>query len=181
MTIGTRGAGTGIGGLRTSFGGGIERAGATRAGRGGATCRVGMGDGTGTRGLKIVWWPVCLAGLAARARLTWVLALGLECLEDKAVLFLRLDGAFLECRAFPDEGFRDEDRADRGAFFLFKSFSLLESQAPSQALGNHSGTLIALSFYQREVFAPQRFFGDRPTNLVRVWLRSHFHQAAIFQ
>jgi hypothetical protein len=116
----------------------MERAGVTRAGRGGATCRVGMGDGTGTRGFKAVW-PVFRAGLAARARLTWALALGLECLEDTGVLFLRLDSAFLECRAFPNEGFRDEDRADRGAFFLFKSFSLLESRAPSYMLENTPG------------------------------------------
>ena len=74
------------------------------------------------------------------------------------MLFLRLEGAFLECRVIPDEGFRDEDRADRGAFFLFKSFSLLESQDPSQALGNSSGTLFAFAFYQREVSAPQWFF-----------------------
>lgn len=74
------------------------------------------------------------------------------------MLFLRLEGAFLECRVIPDEGFRDEDRTDRGAFFLFKSFSLLESRDPSQALGNSSGTLFAFAFYQRDVRAPQRFF-----------------------
>jgi hypothetical protein len=38
-------------------------------------------------------------------------------------------------RAVADEGFRDEERADRGAFFLFKSFSLLESRDPSKCSG----------------------------------------------
>jgi hypothetical protein len=100
-----------------------------------------MGDGTGIRGAFETAWPVFRAGLEARARLTRALplalafALVLECLEDTGVLFLRLEGAFLECRVVPDEGFRDEDRADRGAFFLFKSFSLLESRARAMCSG----------------------------------------------
>jgi hypothetical protein len=67
-------------------------------------------------------------------------------LEDTGVLFLRADEAFAVRRAVADEGFRDEERADRGAFFLFKSFSLLESRDPSQVLGNSSGTFLAAPF-----------------------------------
>jgi hypothetical protein len=67
-------------------------------------------------------------------------------LEDAGVLFLRVDDALALGRDAADEGFRDEERADRGAFFLFKSFSLLESRDPSQVLGNSSGTLLARPF-----------------------------------
>jgi hypothetical protein len=67
-------------------------------------------------------------------------------LEDAGVLFLRVDDALALSRAVADEGFRDEERAYRGAFFLFKSFSLLESRDPSQVLGNSSGTLLARPF-----------------------------------
>jgi hypothetical protein len=114
-----------------------------------------MGDGTGTRGAGSEW-PTCLifettcpalrAGLDARARLTSALDFGFAFLEETGVLFLRLDEA-LEVRwAVADEGFRDEERADRGAFFLFKSFSLLESRDPSQVLGNSSGTTVTTTF-----------------------------------
>jgi hypothetical protein len=123
-----------------------------------------MGDGTGARGALATTWPVLRAGFEARARLTCGFAfafalalaftLGLECLEDTGVLFLRWVGAVLECR----EGFRDEDRADRGAFFLFKSFSLLESRAPSWVLGARPEARISAAFYQRDVVRPQRFF-----------------------
>ena len=51
------------------------------------------------------------------------------------MLFLRVDEAFAVRRVVADEGFRDEERAVRGAFFLFKSFSLLESRDPSQCSG----------------------------------------------
>jgi hypothetical protein len=80
-------------------------------------------------------WPVLRAGLEARARLTRALDLAFECLEDVGALFLRLDEALALRRAVADEGFRDEERAVRGAFFLFKSFSLLESRDPSQCSG----------------------------------------------
>lgn len=64
-----------------SWRGGIERAGVTTTGRGGATCLVGSGDGTGfVRGLARTIEPIRLAaavselvlrdGFAARARLT---------------------------------------------------------------------------------------------------------------
>ena len=82
------------------------------------------------------------AGLEARALLTRALDLAFECLEDVGALFLRLDEALALRRAVADEGFRDEERAVRGAFFLFKSFSLLESRDPSQLLGNSSGTFL---------------------------------------
>jgi hypothetical protein len=72
--------------------------------------------------------------------------LAFECLEDAGVLFFRVDDALAVRRAAADEGFRDEERADRGAFFLFKSFSLLESRGPSQVLGNSSGTVLARPF-----------------------------------
>src|SRR5262245_48101403 len=54
--------------------GGIDRAGTTRAGRGGATCLVGRGEGRGFRRFTgrtsaIAPW-VLRAGLAARARVT---------------------------------------------------------------------------------------------------------------
>jgi len=62
------------------------------------------------------------------------------------MLFLRVDDALTVRRAVADEGFRDEERADRGAFFLFKSFSLLESRGPSQVLGNSSRTVLARAF-----------------------------------
>jgi hypothetical protein len=91
-------------------------------------------------------WPVLRAGLEARARLTRALDLAFECLEDVGALFLRLDEALALRRAVADEGFRDEERAVRGAFFLFKSFSLLESRDPSQVLGNSSGTFLATAF-----------------------------------
>jgi hypothetical protein len=180
--MGTRGGGAGNDTLRMSFWGGIERAGVTSAGRGGATCRVGIGDGTGTRGAFAMACPVLRAGLDALARLIWALpfplaltlALDLERLEDMDALFRWLDGAFLECRVVP-EGFRDEDRVDRGAFFLFKSFSLLESRGPSQALGNSSGTPFASPFYQRVVAAPQRFFETGFPDW-ELWLLSHFYK-----
>ena len=86
------------------------------------------------------------AGLEARARLTSSLDFGFAFLEDTGVLFLRVDEALAVCRAVADEGFRDEELADRGAFFLFKSFSLLESRDPSQVLGNSSGTFLAKPF-----------------------------------
>jgi len=134
----------------------MDRAGVTRAGLGGATCRIGMGDGTGTRGAGMEPWPTCLvfettcpvlrAGLEARARLTRVLDFGFAFLEDAGALFLRVDEALDVRRAIADEGFRDEERADRGAFFLFKSFSLLESRDPSQVLGNSSGTILTTTF-----------------------------------
>jgi len=56
------------------FAGGIERAGVNRTGRGGATCRVGIGEGIGVRfrfGPRTKWaWAVLRAGFVARARLT---------------------------------------------------------------------------------------------------------------
>jgi hypothetical protein len=67
-------------------------------------------------------------------------------LEDVGVLFLWVDDALAVRRAVADEGFRDEELADRGAFFLFKSFSLLESRDPSHVLGNSSGTALAGTF-----------------------------------
>jgi hypothetical protein len=84
--------------------------------------------------------------LEARARLTSVLDFGFAFLEDTGALFLRVDEALDVRRAIADEGFRDEERPDRGAFFLFKSFSLLESRDPSQVLGNSSGTIADTTF-----------------------------------
>jgi hypothetical protein len=57
----------------------MERAGATRTGRGGATCRVGIGEGKGCcrKGLISACLPprgrALRAGVVARARLTEVL------------------------------------------------------------------------------------------------------------
>jgi hypothetical protein len=67
--------------------------------------------------------------LEARALLTRILDFVFDFLEDTGGLFLRLDDALVwVARAFAAEGFRDETRANRGAFFLVKSFSLLESR-----------------------------------------------------
>jgi hypothetical protein len=58
--------------------GGIDRAGATRTGRGGATCFSGSGDGTtSVRSRAAVAWAL-RAGVVARARLTTVA--NFECL-----------------------------------------------------------------------------------------------------
>src|SRR5437773_4593807 len=74
-------------GLRVSRMGGIERAGATRTGRGGATWRMGSGDGTTwARNRAAVAWAL-RAGVLARARLTTVA--NLECLGITTV-FRRL-------------------------------------------------------------------------------------------
>src|SRR5687767_12912411 len=61
--------------LRWSRLGGIERAGVTRTARGGATCRVGSGEGTGSLRRAGAWlartlaW-VLRAGVVARERVT---------------------------------------------------------------------------------------------------------------
>src|SRR6266436_1467690 len=73
-----------ISGLRWSRPGGIERAGVTSTGRGGATCRTGIGLGTGSgrmRAACAAW--VERAGEVARDRLT-------ACLVATAETFLRL-------------------------------------------------------------------------------------------
>jgi hypothetical protein len=59
-------------GLRASRAGGIERAGVTRTGRGGATCRVGSGDGIGFAFMTVRRCVMCVTrpGFAVRARLT---------------------------------------------------------------------------------------------------------------
>ena len=73
----------------------MDRAGATRTGRGGATCRVGMGDGMGPgRTLAAAVECVLRAGLAARARLTVVIFFG--CLTNTGLAFLRFEPDFLE-------------------------------------------------------------------------------------
>src|SRR5687767_14622884 len=61
--------------LRWSRVGGIERAGLTTAGRGGATCLVGIGDGTGSATRRALAAPrmlacVLRAGVVARERVT---------------------------------------------------------------------------------------------------------------
>ena len=76
--------------------GGMERAGTTRAGRGGATCFVGRGDGRGLRlltGLTRAMAPwVLRAGLAARrARVTG--ALGLRALRWPGLFTRAADAA----------------------------------------------------------------------------------------
>src|SRR5207245_6733774 len=79
-------AGT-ISGLRWSRLGGIERAGVTSTGRGGATCRIGIGFGTGSGLVRAAWAAPCVerAGVVARDRLTaW------DCLVATAETFLRL-------------------------------------------------------------------------------------------
>ena len=60
---------------RSSFPGGIERAGVTSAGRGGATCLIGIGDGSGALRFGAARPWVLRAGLAARARVTGALPL----------------------------------------------------------------------------------------------------------
>src|SRR5262245_45192498 len=93
-------AGTGAG-RRTSRAGGIERAGVTSTGRGGATWRTGRGDGMGFGfALAVRRCVMCVTrpGLAVRARLTAgfleradgleVGRLGLLCLAfDRATFF----------------------------------------------------------------------------------------------
>ena len=70
--------------------GGIERAGDISTGWGGATWRVGMGEGT--RSLSLLGcagaWAL-RAGVVARARLTTVAAF--ECFTDTVLAFLPLD------------------------------------------------------------------------------------------
>ena len=113
-------AGGGIG-FRRSRAGGIERAGVTRTGRGGATWRSGIGDGTGSlrpRELAVRGtadrFGAFRAGLVARARLTAGLAFAcLETLVDTfaaGLRWARLDlWAFVLCtvRRFRDDGFTD--------------------------------------------------------------------------
>ena len=77
------------------------------------------------------------------------------------MLFLRVDEAFAVRRVVADEGFRDEERAVRGAFFLFKSFSLLESRDPSQVLGNSSGTFLERHSSRRRCLPYNGFFGPQ--------------------
>jgi hypothetical protein len=67
--------------LRASRAGGIERAGIKSTGRGGATCRIGIGDGSG-RGRACA---ALRAGVAALARLM----VAFECLADTFLSFLR--------------------------------------------------------------------------------------------
>src|SRR5262249_14959779 len=95
---------------RRMLAGGMDRAGGTSNGRGGATCRRGMGEGRGwlrrfagsTRAGAVAPW-VLRAGAAARARLTR--ALVFKCLADTVVLFLRWTGRFF---GVPDPvGLRD--------------------------------------------------------------------------
>ncbi len=87
------------------------------------------------------------AGLEARARLTRVLDFVFDFLEGTGGLFLRLDDALVwGARAFAAEGFRDEVCADRGAFFLFKSFSLLESRDPKPSARDFFRTFLASPF-----------------------------------
>jgi hypothetical protein len=83
--------------LRASRAGGIDRAGVTSTGRGGATCRIGIGEGSGfprkrRRGrtcATTLAGEMCVlrAGVAARARLT----VAFECLADTLLRFLRLE------------------------------------------------------------------------------------------
>jgi hypothetical protein len=58
--------------------GGIERAGATRTGRGGATCFSGSGDGTTSARIRAAAACALRAGVVALARLTTVA--NFECL-----------------------------------------------------------------------------------------------------
>src|SRR5262245_47185382 len=110
-------------GLRWSRAGGIERAGVTRTGRGGATCFVGRGDGIGSA--RATRACVLRAGVVARARL---IAVFLELLLRDELL--RRDGAPDERRLlawvlFRAEGFRDRERDEdarlgRVAFFFVR-------------------------------------------------------------
>ena len=79
--------------MRWSRPGGMDRAGVTRIGRGGATWRVGIGDGSGlARGRGLVARACVLrAGVAARARLTRAL----ECLAAALFPFLLFFLVFL--------------------------------------------------------------------------------------
>jgi hypothetical protein len=137
------GAGAGME-RRRSFPGGIERAGVTSAGRGGATCLIGMGDGSGARRFGTARPCVLRAGLAARARVTGALPLVLVCLArvtgDLPLGCLADTALRLVCFWFLT-GDRRAGRCDaRGAFFFldfpaFKSFPLFCLIAPGLGQG----------------------------------------------
>lgn len=75
----------------------MDRAGATSTGRAGATCRVGIGDGSGSARRTAVPW-------CAAAALAWVLRAGVVAREVTTALLEDLD--------------RDAGRSRRGARLL---------------------------------------------------------------
>jgi len=123
---------------RRSLPGGIDRAGVMSAGRGGATCLIGIGDGSGNRRFGTARPPwVLRAGLAARARVTGALPLAsfvrvtLVCLTrvtgDRPLGCFADTRLRLDCLEFLAGECRGEGRRARETFFFldfpaFKSF-----------------------------------------------------------